>query len=171
MKDMNCWESKFKLCRYSDRLLKKLYYLNKDLKPLLDILEIKKAIYYARKFHDKQKRETGEPYYSHPIAVAEMVVDFCSDVNTIVAAILHDVIEDTHASIEDVSNIFGHRVAEIVKRLTRFKLPNSNCKISSEQLINKSLLLLINLMSVTQSVCPFSVLIILKDLFLTFENE
>ena len=141
MNDLSCWETKFKYCCYSKRLLSKLLLLNKIAKQKINILEVKKAIYYARIYHGSQKRQTGEPYYTHPLAVAEMVVDFCFDMNAIVAAILHDVIEDTNASIEDISSIFGYRAAEIVNRLTRFKLPNSNCKISSEQLVMQAYML------------------------------
>lgn len=70
-----------------------------------------------------------------------MVADFCFEVNAIVAVILHGTLEETNASIEDISNIFGHMAAEIVKRLTRFKLPNSNYHIPSEQLLMNAYML------------------------------
>jgi guanosine-3',5'-bis(diphosphate) 3'-pyrophosphohydrolase len=143
MNDIYCWETKFKPCYYSDRLLNKISCLNEKVttKQRIDLLEIKKAIYYAKKYHAGQMRDSGEPYYTHPLIVAEMVLDFCFDSNAIVAAILHDVIEDTNASIEDLSSIFGYRAAETVKKLTRFKLPDSNSKISSGQLIMQAYML------------------------------
>lgn len=141
MKDLYCWRSKFKSCTYSDKLINKIMSLNKLSNEKVDLDVIQKAIYYAKKYHGKQKRDTGEPYYSHPIFVAEVLTDFCFEANAIVAAILHDVVEDTPISIEDISKIFGHRVAEIVKKLTRFQLPNSNCRISSEQLLMQSYIL------------------------------
>lgn len=135
MEDSDCWQSKFEACHYSNKLINKIILLNKKTNNKVNLTKIKKAIYYAKKHHATQKRESGEPYYSHPITVAEMVTDFCFEINAIVAAILHDIVEDTPASIEDILNIFGYRAAEIVKRLTRFKLPNSNYRISSEQLL------------------------------------
>jgi (p)ppGpp synthase/HD superfamily hydrolase len=65
-----------------------------------------------------------------------MVADYCCEVNALVAAILHDVVEDTSASVGDISNIFGCRVAQIVERLTRFQLPNY--RISSGELIMRA---------------------------------
>ena len=141
MENLHCWQSKFESCDYSIKLLNKIISLNNKNSNKVDVEEIKKAIYYAKKYHADQKRETGEPYYSHPLSVAEMVADFCFEVNAIVAAILHDVVEDTSLKIENISNIFNHRVAEIIKRLTRFKLPKLSCRISSEQLLMQSYML------------------------------
>jgi (p)ppGpp synthase/HD superfamily hydrolase len=67
MEDVNCWQSKFTPCQYSDKLLNKLSLLNKQVKYPVDISEITKAIYYARKDHGSQMRNSGELYYSHPI--------------------------------------------------------------------------------------------------------
>ena len=69
MKDLNLWRSKFELCSYSNRLINKIILLN-EVNNNVDLNEVKKAIYYARKYHGQQKRETGEPYYSHPLEVA-----------------------------------------------------------------------------------------------------
>jgi guanosine-3',5'-bis(diphosphate) 3'-pyrophosphohydrolase len=141
MKDLHSWQLKFNLCYYSRKLINKIMFLNKRTHNKVNVTEIKKAIYYAKKYHADQKRETGEPYYAHPLSVAEMVVDFCFEVNAIVAAILHDVVEDTPLKIEHISNIFNHRVAEIVKRLTRVTLPKLSCRISSEELLIQSYML------------------------------
>lgn len=141
MDDLYCWQSKYESCSYAESLLKKIYLQNEISNYQVNVLKIKKAIYYAKKYHFGQMRDSGEPYYSHPLAVAEMVIDFYFDENAIIASILHDLIEDTNASVEDISSIFGYRVAEIVERLTRFNLPNSNSKISSEQLIMQAYIL------------------------------
>ncbi len=133
MKEIDCWQAKFESYSYSDALLNKLVLINEQIIDKIDLLEIKKAIYYAKKHHGAQKRQSGEPYYTHPIEVACMVADYCCEVNALVAAILHDVVEDTSASVADISNIFGCRVAQIVERLTRFQLPNY--RISSGELI------------------------------------
>ena len=67
MKDINCWEAKFEACIYSDKLLNKLLLLNKQASNKIDFTEVRKAIYYAKKYHGAQKRQSGEPYYSHPL--------------------------------------------------------------------------------------------------------
>lgn len=67
---------KFKSCKYSDKLIGKLLFLNTQVKKPIDIREVKKGIYYARKYHGEQMRQSGDPYYSHPIAVAIMVAEF-----------------------------------------------------------------------------------------------
>ena len=129
MNGINCWRSKFKLCRYSARLLKKLYYLNKTLIPSVNLLEIKKAIYYAKKYHGEQKRQSGEPYYTHPIEVAYMAADRIFETNILVTSILHDTLEDTDLTKEDLSYIFSPLIADQVDALTRIKV---NKKISCE---------------------------------------
>lgn len=132
MNDLNCWKYKFKLCHYSSRLLKKLYYLNKTLTPQVDLLEIKKAIYYAKKYHGEQKRLTGEPYYSHPLEVAYMVADYIFETGALVSSVLHDILEDTTFTKDMISNIFGATVAHQVESLTRIKQDH---KISAAETI------------------------------------
>ena len=61
MDDANDWQAKFEPCQYSDRLIDKLLLLNKAAKNPVDIQEVKKAIYYAKKYHGDQKRKSGEP--------------------------------------------------------------------------------------------------------------
>lgn len=149
MKDFNCWQSKFILCSYSDRLINKIINLNKITKNTIDINEIKKAIYYAKKYHGEQKRDSGEPFYSHPLAVAEMLLDhYCFSAELLVTSILHDVLEDTIITQETLENIFGAKIAENVESLTRIK---SYGKISAAKIVelltlkNKQELLLVKL--------------------------
>ena len=121
MKDLNCWETKFEPCRYSDRLVTKLLLLNETRKHKVDILEIKKAIFYAKKYHGSQMRKSGEPYYSHPLEVAYRVADYIFETNILVTSILHDTIEDTELTKNMISIMFGFVVANQVDSLTRVK--------------------------------------------------
>ena len=67
MEDINCWQSKFKLCEYSSKLLNLLSLSNNKVNQPVCITEVQKSIYYDRKYHGKQLRKSGEPYYSHPL--------------------------------------------------------------------------------------------------------
>ena len=137
MNDLLCWHSKFKYCDYSEKLLKKLSLINIKATHKVNLLEIKKAIYYARKYHGSQTRQTGELYYSHPLAVAEMVADYCFKTDILVTSILHDVIEDTVLTKKMIENIFDSNIAAQVDALTRVQ-PDG--KISSAKLIELLLL-------------------------------
>ena len=80
---------------------------------------IKKAYDYAQKMHSSQKRESGQPYISHPIQVAQILVNLKMDYMSVAAGFLHDVVEDTSATLEDISNIFGTEMAVIIDGLTK----------------------------------------------------
>lgn len=140
------WKSQFKSCAYSDRLLNKLSLINQQFSGKIDLTKIKKAIYYAKKYHGPQTRLTGEPYYLHPLAVTEMVAEYCFKTDILVTSILHDTIEDTSLTKNIIENIFGYNIANNVDDLTRIKF---NRKISAAnivdllQLQNKNDLLLI----------------------------
>ena len=81
---------------------------------------IRKAYQFAYQAHDGIRRRSGEPYILHPIAVAHIA---CKDIGlgstSICAALLHDVVEDTDYTVEDISNLFGEKVAQIVSGLTK----------------------------------------------------
>lgn len=84
------------------------------------LARIEKAFRFANDAHDGIKRKSGEPYIIHPIAVANIVAkDLGLGATSIVASILHDVVEDTEYSITDIENIFGEKVARIVDGLTK----------------------------------------------------
>ncbi len=74
---------------------------------------------YAKKAHEDQKRASGEPYFIHPCAVAEILLDLGLDAETIAAALLHDVIEDTPATEEDIRREFGDSVLTLVSGVTK----------------------------------------------------
>ncbi len=86
----------------------------------LDIIQ--KAFEFANEAHKGVRRRSGEPYILHPIAVAKIVVSNIGlGYKSIVAALLHDVVEDTDYTVEDLSNLFGNKVATLVDGLTKIK--------------------------------------------------
>ena len=78
-----------------------------------------RAYRYAEKMHENQKRASGEPYFTHPCAVAEILIDLGLDTPTIAAAFLHDVIEDTHATADDIKREFGNEIYTLVEGVTK----------------------------------------------------
>ncbi|MGN0144333.1 MAG: RelA/SpoT family protein [Clostridium sp.] len=100
----------------------------------VDVELVKKAYNFAKEAHKDQKRESGEPYIIHPLAVAEILAELGMDTNTIVAGLLHDVVEDTKYSYEDVVNIFNSEVANLVDGVTKLtKLGEMEYKTKEEQ--------------------------------------
>lgn len=77
------------------------------------------AFRFAHALHHDQRRKSGEPYIVHPLAVAEILAELRMDETSLVAAILHDVVEDTHVSVEEVEKQFGAAVAGLVDGLTK----------------------------------------------------
>ncbi len=80
---------------------------------------VRQAVEFGAMAHEGQVRRSGEPYISHPVAAAGLLADLHLDTDTLVAAILHDVIEDTPIAKEDIEARFGHDVAEIVDGVTK----------------------------------------------------
>ncbi len=81
---------------------------------------IKRAFFLAKEAHEGVRRRSGEPYLLHPIAVARIVVDEIGlGVKSVVAALLHDVVEDTEYTVEDMERIFGEKIASMVDGLTK----------------------------------------------------
>lgn len=86
-----------------------------------------KAYHYAYKAHGDQRRANGEPYIIHPIATAEILIELEVDEDTLVAALLHDTVEDTIKSVEDIEVDFGPEVAALVNGVTKLgKIPYSS---------------------------------------------
>ncbi len=99
----------------------------------IDESVVKKAYNFAFNVHRNQKRLSGDPYITHPIAVAAILCDLKVDTATITTALLHDTIEDTVLTKEMIDCIFGSVIAEQVEALTRIKI---NEKISAGELVD-----------------------------------
>ena len=87
--------------------------------PGADFALIDKAVDYAGKKHASQKRKDGSPYIIHPLSVAQIVTEMGLDMDAILGALLHDCIEDTDASHEEIEKLFGPTVAELVEGVTK----------------------------------------------------
>lgn len=122
-------EEKQIISKYEDML--KYCYLNLSSD---DFYFIKQAFEFAKKGHKNQKRNTGEPYIYHPIAVAKII---CQEVGldsvSIAAALLHDIVEDTKFTLQDIENTFGQKIAKIISGLTKISsIHNKDINIQSE---------------------------------------
>jgi len=82
---------------------------------------LNKAYVYAMRAHGAQKRASGDPYFTHPLEVAAILTEMRLDDSTIVAAVLHDTIEDTGSTREEIEQIFGPEIARLVDGLTKIK--------------------------------------------------
>jgi len=92
--------------------------------PGADMELIDKAVAYADAKHKQQKRKDGSPYIIHPLAVAQIVTEMGLDIDAILGALLHDCIEDTDASHEEIEKLFGQTVAELVEGVTKLTRAN-----------------------------------------------
>ena len=90
-----------------------------DLDKHYNLAKLRSAYEYAAEKHEGQFRESGEPYITHPLAVAAILVDLGMDTDAICAALLHDVVEDTDATFDDVKKKFGADVANLVDGVTK----------------------------------------------------
>ena len=91
----------------------------KSYDPNADEVALNRAYTFALKVHGSQKRESGEAFFSHPVAVAAILTEYKLDSATIMAALLHDTVEDTAASYEDIAALFGDDVALLVQGVTK----------------------------------------------------
>ncbi len=96
----------------------------KNRMPGADMELIDKAVHYADAKHCHQKRKDGSPYIIHPLAVAEVVCEMGLDIDAILGALLHDCIEDTDASHDEIEKLFGTTVAELVEGVTKLTRAN-----------------------------------------------
>ena len=90
---------------------------------------IRRAYAYGKQMHDGQFRKSGEPYFTHPVAVAAILTEQRLDDATIITALLHDTIEDTRSTYTDIATLFGEEVAELVDGVTKL----TNLQLSSAQ--------------------------------------
>lgn len=87
--------------------------------PQADLSIVEKAYYFSEKAHQGQIRRSGEPYISHPLSVAGILADLHLDMDSIATGLLHDTVEDTHATLEDIRREFGESVAQLVDGVTK----------------------------------------------------
>jgi guanosine-3',5'-bis(diphosphate) 3'-pyrophosphohydrolase len=103
----------------------------KSYDPDADEDALNRAYVYAMKMHGVQKRASGDPYFSHPIEVAGILTNYKLDTASIITALLHDVVEDTNATLEDVRDLFGDEVGRLVDgvtKLARIQIQNMETK-------------------------------------------
>lgn len=86
-----------------------------------DLSKILSAYEFAAKAHEGQLRSSGQPYIMHPLAVSKILLELGMDTDTVCAALLHDVVEDTEATTEDLKKRFGSDVAQLVEGVTKLK--------------------------------------------------
>ncbi|MCP4871836.1 MAG: bifunctional (p)ppGpp synthetase/guanosine-3',5'-bis(diphosphate) 3'-pyrophosphohydrolase [Proteobacteria bacterium] len=87
--------------------------------PDADLGLLRKAWVYAQKHHAGQTRKSGEPYFAHPLEVANILADLRMDTDTLAAAILHDTVEDTDATLDDIGEKFSPDISELVDGVTK----------------------------------------------------
>jgi len=110
-----------------------------------DIMKLRKAYDYAKRYHDKQKRASGEPYIIHPLNVAYILAGMHADMDTIMAALLHDVVEDTEITLDEIEKTFNKTVRNLVDGVTKMtKLDLTTKKELSARNIRKLIVSLAN---------------------------
>ena len=91
----------------------------KSYDPNVDEDGLNRAYVFAVKMHGAQTRESGDPYFSHPVEVAGILTEYKLDYTTIITALLHDTVEDTAATQNDIEKLFGTEVATLVEGVTK----------------------------------------------------
>ena len=105
-----------------------------------DIKLIEQAYFLAKEKHEGQMRKSGEPYITHPIAVSKIIADLHGGPATIIAALLHDTVEDTSLSLKEVEQVFGSDIAQLVDGVTKISKLSFNEKVSQADNHQKMLL-------------------------------
>lgn len=98
------------------------------------LLELENAINYASEAHEGQKRKSGEPYINHPLAVAGILVEWGMDIDSVIAGVLHDTVEDTDATLIEIENLFGRNIAFLVDGVTKVSQARSGMRDLSSYL-------------------------------------
>src|SRR6218665_2667224 len=109
--------------------------------PKSDVALLNRAYVYSMKAHGSQRRASGEAYLSHPLAVAEILADMHLDDASIAVGLLHDTLEDTLASYDEIAKLFGKEVADLTEGVTKLSMISFGDK-SVEQAENFRKLLL-----------------------------
>ncbi len=108
--------------RIADAAFEKLLKILREQRPETDLSLLETAYAFAVEKHQDQFRQSGEPYIMHPIAVAEILMGLEMDIPTLCASLLHDVVEDTAVTQEEMVKRFGSEVAALVDGVTKLKL-------------------------------------------------
>ncbi len=96
--------------------------------PAADVGLISKAYEFAQNAHREQKRKSGDPYFSHPASVAGIITDLKLDTASVCAGLLHDVVEDTHTTLDDIDREFGNEITALVDGVTKLNKINFTSK-------------------------------------------
>ena len=112
----------------SEQLIDKVKTYNK----FLDPKKLTKAYAFAVKAHENQKRDSGDPYSNHPIAVASILTELKLDSATITTGLLHDTIEDTYATYETIKKEFGQEIADLVDGVTKISVFENKATTNSK---------------------------------------
>ncbi len=116
-----------------------------EIHPDADLDIVEKAYIFSARVHDGQTRLSGEPYLTHPLEVAYILADMRLDVESVAAALLHDVVEDTHATEEEIAQYFGDGVCHIVSGVTKLsKLSFASSQQRQAESIRKMILAMAN---------------------------
>jgi guanosine-3',5'-bis(diphosphate) 3'-pyrophosphohydrolase len=92
--------------------------------PGADVDLLRKAYEFSAKVHQGQKRLSGEPYLIHPLAVASIIADLKLDVPSVVSGLLHDTVEDTLTTLDELKGLFGHEIGALVDGVTKLGRAN-----------------------------------------------
>ncbi len=98
-----------------------------------------KAIGYIKKYHGLSKRNTGEPFYLHPIAATDIIINYTEDQATIFATLLHDTVEDTPLTLSEIGVVFGPEVAAIVNKVTHLDGQFHRIKMNTQENVRQLL--------------------------------
>ena len=91
----------------------------KSYDPEVEEKALNKAYVYAMRAHGSQLRESGAPYFSHPVEVAGILADMRFDSSTIITALLHDIVEDTNIKLKEITKNFGNEISKLVDGVTK----------------------------------------------------
>jgi guanosine-3',5'-bis(diphosphate) 3'-pyrophosphohydrolase len=128
-----------------DQLYADLERYVRESRPNEDLTRLRKAFYFAAERHKNQKRATGEPFMTHPVMVTKQLVDMNMDMTCLETGLLHDVVEDTSASLAEIKKEFGEDVARCVDGVTKLgKLNLASREERQAESVRKMLLAMVN---------------------------
>ena len=123
-----------------DELLLKI----KSYNPNSDLEKITKAYNFTKECHEGQFRNSGEPYFIHPVAVANILADLYMDDATIIAGLMHDILEDTEVTFKEMAEMFDEEIANLVNGVTKLKKIKYQSKQESQADNLRKMLLAMN---------------------------